>query len=293
MVRKILNDEVLRIIKELREKGYGYKRIRKYLKEHYGLEVSNSTLRYRIKIVLGDKNAARNAAVSETPWEPRRCPELAYIIGVTLGDGYIGLCKKYSKGKCIKRYVFRLKVRDKAFAEEVKKAIERLGLHCTKVIEYYDGRDKATYYSVYCYVKRFVLFLRSLKDHPEDVWQWIERYETYFLKGLYESEGCLHKSGKVLIYNTRREFIDIATRCLQRLGIGYSVSFKDKRVHKGVWRVYIPAREAKRFLTIIKPVIKYSRDDPHYQRVKKEREERQRRRLKTSKGHPKLLRGRF
>ncbi|RLF23292.1 MAG: hypothetical protein DRN15_06850 [Thermoprotei archaeon] len=284
MPRKVLNDELLREIKELRDRGYGYKRIRKYLKEKYGIEVSNSTLHYLVRVKLGDENVA----ISEIPWEPRRCPELAYIIGVALGDASLIITKRIDWPES-KRYFFKLKVRDKEFAEEVKKVIERLGLPCSEVKEYYDRRDEAVYYSVYCYVKRFVLFLRDLKDHPEKVWEWIKGYEEEFLRGFYESEGCLHKSGKILIYNTRREYIDIVTECLQRLRIKYNILFKDQGAYKGVWIVYIPVHEVPRFLAITKPAIKYSRDDPHYQRIKKEREERQRRRLKNPQRPPQAL----
>ncbi|RLF21228.1 MAG: hypothetical protein DRN15_02675 [Thermoprotei archaeon] len=275
MPRRVLNDEVLRIIKELRDRGYGYKKIRKYLKEKYGLEASNSALHYWIRIKLGDENVAR----SEIPWEPRRCPELAYIIGVTLGDGSVGIIKRYSKGS--RRYVFSLKVRDQEFAEAVKKAIERLGLHCS-IRKRYMRRKEAVYYEVYCCVKRFVVFLKDIKDHPEKAWQWIREYEKEFLKGFYESEGNLSIEGYIRIYNKRREYIDMIVKCLQRLGIRCSISYDKSNKY---WILYVPACETRRFLAMVKPIIKYSRDDPHYQRVKKEREER-RRRNKSPKATP-------
>ncbi|RLF24275.1 MAG: hypothetical protein DRN15_00975 [Thermoprotei archaeon] len=239
----------------------------------YGIEASNSTLHYWIRDKLKDWNVMP-LVTSEIPWEPRRCPELAYIIGVALGDGSAGSYKRSDRNE--RRYQFRLMVRDREFAEAVKKAIEGLGLHCN-MWEYYERRKESTYYRVDCYVKRFALFLRDIKEHPEKAWQWIEGYESYFIRGFYESEGSLGANGYIEIYNKRREYIDIVAKCLQRLGIKYSILFRDLGAYKRLWIVYIPVHEATKFLAMIKPIIKYSRDDPHYQRVKREREERRRR----------------
>ncbi|RLF23969.1 MAG: hypothetical protein DRN15_04455 [Thermoprotei archaeon] len=266
MPKKIVNEEILEFIKELRNKGYGYKRIQREIEKMYGWSPSLSTIRYWIREILED----RRVFSAEIPWRPRKRSELAYIIGVALGDASLGLAKRTDRPKG-KRYVFKLKVRDKEFAEEVRKAIERIGLHCSGVKEYYDEREERMYYIVQCHVKRFVMFLRSLKKYPEKVWKWIEGYEREFLKGFYESEGSLLEKEQILIYNSRKEFIDIVAECLQRLRIKYSISY-----HECVreWIVYIPVREVPRFLTAIKPAIKYSRDDPHYRRVKKERKKR-------------------
>ncbi|RLF22010.1 MAG: hypothetical protein DRN15_10180 [Thermoprotei archaeon] len=81
MPRRQLNTKILKIVGELRKMNYGYRRIQRYLQEHYGLEVPRSTIHYWVRKILKDAKWIKKTPIE---WSPRKCSELAYLIGVTL-----------------------------------------------------------------------------------------------------------------------------------------------------------------------------------------------------------------
>ncbi|RLF23710.1 MAG: hypothetical protein DRN15_05190 [Thermoprotei archaeon] len=263
MVRKY-NDEILRTIKELRDRGYGYERIRKYLKEHHGIEVPYSTLHYLVRIKLGDRRTYRGG--EEIPWNPEDClkdpkkaEKLAYLIGVCLSDANV-----YSDGKG--RYRFKLRVKDEAFVDEVYNALKTIGLRPFKG---YIRKEKRHY--VCAYGKRFYSFMLTIKKHPEIAKEYIKEHEIAFLKGFYEGDGCLGKRKKTVYFsNTDLTKIKIITWALERAGFKYRIGVSRTKSGKIVENdrirvirrtrpviiISLDSNSSRRFLALAKPCIK-------------------------------------
>lgn len=109
------------------------------------------------------------------PLEPS--PELSYVIGVHLGDGSL---HKKGNGK----YVIKLKVIDREFAEAFAKALEKLGIGATvgfernpsRVDRYYaEGSNKALF--------------QLLSGPRETLFSLASQYPPEFLRGFFDSEG--------------------------------------------------------------------------------------------------------
>ncbi|RLF22994.1 MAG: hypothetical protein DRN15_07630 [Thermoprotei archaeon] len=247
-------EEVKEIIRNLRERDYGYGKIRRYLRENFNIEIPVATLHKLVRIKLKDKKWIKKVPIS---WEPKRCKELAYIIGVTLGDGSI-TTKDY-------RYCFRVENIEVSkrgechypFIECVAMALRKLGLE-PQIYRY--KRRGTWYWGVMVYSKKFTLFLKSIREDPEEAKKYIKGYEAEFLRGFYESEGCLYARSPtnydIRIINASKEYISLASWALDRLGIQHTMHiYKRRKPLKDIIVIYI-GRDAKKFLKIIRPVIK-------------------------------------
>jgi len=204
-----------------KEKGWGYKRIARFL------GVSDGTVRCWLK-----KGVPRDLRFNKVNNESSK--ELSYVIGVYYGDGYrkIGRQSKYKKSP---QYMIGLQSIDKEFVEEFSRAV-------SKVL----GRDRP--YSVFqagktvsgnivwrtvAYSKYLYKFLDSsnIEKHMEV----IEEYPYDFLRGFFDSEGSVYvgvsrpsphggRGGhiyiKLLASNTDPQVISLVSNTLEtKLGI--------------------------------------------------------------------------
>jgi len=187
-------------------------------------------------------------------------PELAYILGVLLGDGTCYHRKHTGRREGVS-YEIQLGVTDYLFAEKFKRALEGLGLKTSIwILRRRCGRKDV--YKVTSYSKAFYEFYRSLS--LKDIRKFIVGFEPYFVCGFYESEGCItyNKARKQLVIqisNTNYEVIKaIYDIIIDKFGIKCHL-YKAKTTlgEKIEYRVVIQGDErCKRFLEIINPVIK-------------------------------------
>jgi intein-encoded DNA endonuclease-like protein len=146
-------------------------------------------------------------------FEAKASPELAYVIGATLGDGYVF---QDAKGH---RYNVVLRVKDRDFAEAFSVSIAKLlgKQRPYKVQVVHDVYG--TFYRVE--VGSFELY-QFLSKPLRELAPYIYAYPSYFLRGLYDAEGSIYNNGRgnwvIRLSNTRRDIIILAKALLERIG---------------------------------------------------------------------------
>jgi len=191
-------------------------------------------------------------------------PELAYVLGVMLGDGSCYRYRNIRKGEVVGyHYEIRLGTVDYPFAEKFKKALEKIGLNATIRVKKSKNKNWRDVYVATSYSRAFYEFYKSLSI--EDVKRIITGFEPYFVCGFYESEGSVvyHKVNRYLVIkisNTNHEIIKtIYDIVVNKFGIKCYLHVEKNRPgrRKPLYRLRIQGNErCKRFLEIINPVIK-------------------------------------
>jgi len=153
-------------------------------------------------------------------WRPTPSPDLAYILGVTLGDGWVGEKK------------VGLNVTDKEFAEAFKEALQSIGLSPT--MKFY--REQ---WLVRAYNTDFAKWFKSIK--LKDIEQIVSPFKGAFIRGFYDSEGALithtKKSGiykYVELYNTDKNLLLLNQSLLDTLGLHSTLSMRQVIGEKGI-----------------------------------------------------------
>ncbi|WP_457753180.1 LAGLIDADG family homing endonuclease [Thermococcus sp.] len=207
---KELSPTELQIIVEfvisLRKEGISYRRIATKVAEEFDVKVSKATV---IRWCRGYSNPFNKIKrINLTP-----SPELSYIIGVYLGDGSI---HQKSNG----RYLIKLKVVDKEFAETFSKALLSLGVNSTFGFERDASRVNRWY--VEASNKELFMFL----DRPIDkLIESAKDYPAEFLRGFFDSEGYPIIEAKnrfrvmVGVANSSLKIINTVRNMLAQLGI--------------------------------------------------------------------------
>jgi len=147
--------------------------------------------------------------------------DLAYIIGVLLGDGYIS-----------KPYSIRLKVRDKIFAQQFKKSLEKIGLRSTLI-------TRGIFYRTSASSKFFVSWFTTKEDFSNIIFT-NRATICSFLRGFFDSDGCFgiytqkyyrKKDNKVVdsitykatFFNTNLNTLVLAKKCTKTLGFNSKI----------------------------------------------------------------------
>jgi intein-encoded DNA endonuclease-like protein len=158
------------------------------------------TIQPRFSFYWSVKDRASHLRPNLTP-----SPELAYVIGVVLGDG------------CLDRshYAVRLKAKDFDFTEEFNSSICRV---LNKAKPYAINREhKYGHFIVAATSKSLYLFLKNGMDSYEPI---IDKYSSEFIRGFADSEGTPSYSGKrrnpvVRIVNTNLTLLKYIQRLLR------------------------------------------------------------------------------
>jgi len=189
-----------------------------------------------------------------------RGEELAYLVGVYIGDGNI---IRQGQGR---RNYFRAKVKSLAFASSIHYALR-------SVIGYARIRqDKYGYYEVRGYSRELVEYLAFWRENPLMAYEHVEdhlckHYPYVFIRGFYESEGSLlvkrhinHYHRTLRMVNTDTRKITAVERALQSIGFKTTVfPSQDKRSNRKTMHILIVLggmEELQRFFTVINPCIK-------------------------------------
>ena len=202
-------------------------------------------------------------------------PELAYALGVIVGDGCVGEYTIKSGGKTKKRYSIKLAVADYEFAKSFASALKKIGLHphTWKEKNVRKGREnEQRLWHTEANSKTFVRFFLSLKSDWNEFEKFIRscpKGKEMFLRGFYESEGhhavYIYRNKKGIrrvreldFTNTNPNLVEITISFLRELRF-HPYTIVQKREHLG-WKdkttIRLPPREHRRFLTLISPVIK-------------------------------------
>ena len=211
--------EVMGRVRVLRSEGLSYGKIVEVISEEYNLRLSKATV---IRWCKGTHNPFNKIRVIRL--EPSA--ELSYVIGVYLGDGSVHL-------KSNGRYIIKLKVVDREFAEAFADALKKLGIgvavgferDSTRVDRYYvEGSNKSLFQLLTGSRKRLFSLARE--------------YPREFLRGFFDSEGfpviSVGKSFKVEVaaVNSDLEVLEFAQGPLEELGINSKISKLYSRGHR-------------------------------------------------------------
>jgi len=198
------------------------------------------------------------------PWpSPNLSPSshLAYILGVILGDGYVMITRH--------RHVMGLLAKDKEFIDAFCNKLRNIGLIPCKIclVKASGGRSgEDKYFHVQTGSKEFVRWFQRLS--LEEIGQLVVMHEMDFIRGFYDSEGCLQprlesKSFRIDIKNTDLSLISMVQRMMLKLGFKTSI-YKINREgiegmgnRKDIYNLYLcgGGSEIIRFLKLIQPSI--------------------------------------
>jgi len=247
-LRKEMYVESLMLYKE----GLGYRRIVRELLRKYGVSITIPTLSYWLRGIHTPYGptppvalpAARPSNTHRYPRsiDPKPSPELAYLIGATLGDG--------STSQRGYKYTIILRAKDVEFVSYFASCLTivlgrpvKMGLCKTSRLYYVTAGSKMLYELL-----KKPVDLDRLKSYIEHC----EKCTVAFLKGFLDAEGSVHIDGVVSISNTNLPLLIYVRKLLRVLGIkttGIRLShpagrvFKDPRIEK----IYVTKKDAYRF----------------------------------------------
>jgi intein-encoded DNA endonuclease-like protein len=197
-----LFDEVNR----LRRDGLTYKEIIDEVWRRYGVKISKSSVSEWLNGIHNPYNGRYIPSIEFL--EP--CEELAYVVGVKIGDGYA--TRRRRTVKSYNRVRIGLKVKDREFAEEFGRClVEVLGRRPIKPRYRNDvGKYVVEVYSQTLYeLLKKPVELERLKKYIEHC----ERCVAAFIRGFADSEGYIR------IHNTDYRLLEYVKELLKRLGI--------------------------------------------------------------------------
>jgi len=146
----------------------------------------------------------RNGYIKDVDLSPT--PNLAYFLGVMLGDGNCHITRQ-GRGYV---YRIRLKVRSREFAESFKKALEKMKLKPHFYSRFERGHfAEGVFYFVDVVCKKLVLWYKSLSaDDIEKIVLSSKEHAKEFLRGFYEAEGTYNRKQRYIrIYNAIHSWI--------------------------------------------------------------------------------------
>lgn len=210
----------------LRKQGHGYEKIRRDIEKIYGERLSIATISYWIRGICSPYNGRRILFIEFL--QPSK--ELAYIIGVVMGDGFPTLSKKK------KRYndVFvMLRAIDLEFIEEFARCLGVvLGREPPKVR--YIKSENRYVISVMDEALFELLYGRSINKIKPFV-EYCDECKAMFLRGFFDSEGSISKDDTLKAYNSNYELLEYVKKLLTDLGIeatGPHLSTKKEKLLK-------------------------------------------------------------
>jgi intein-encoded DNA endonuclease-like protein len=206
----------------LRRGGLMYRGIIEEVWRRYGVRISKSLISEWLRGVHSPYNGRRIPSLELL----KPSEELAYVIGVVLGDGYPKMKRRVIKGY---NYVWiGLKARDREF-------VEGFGRCLAKVLGSRQIRPRYVKSSGRYVVEAESKTLYELLRKPVDLDR-LRRYIEHcgrcvaaFIRGFADSEGCVEKSGYIRIYNTDLRLLTYVKALLRRPNIESMVPKLNKR----------------------------------------------------------------
>jgi intein-encoded DNA endonuclease-like protein len=245
---KIYND-----VRKLRKRGLSYTKIREEIHRKYGVWIGKSTI-------------VRWSHGESSPYNGRRIPslellkpseDLAYIIGMRLGDG--SAWEKLCGYKGYRQAGISLKAKDKEFVEESAIRVARV-LGCRPPKIYFNART-----GEYVFIINSKTLYELLKK-PINIKK-LRRYIEHcpkcmaaFLRGFFDSEGSVRDDGVITVGNSNYRLLKYVQKLLRKFGIAakgpelvhrqgsiMSIEGRKQRRRRNVYRIYIRPRDAIKF----------------------------------------------
>jgi intein-encoded DNA endonuclease-like protein len=178
----------------------------------YGVRISESSISEWLRGVHSPYNGRRIPSLELL----KPSEELAYVIGVKVGDGYVGKKSRVRKG--YNDVMIGLEAKDREFVEEFARCLAKVLGRKQIGPRFRDGVGK---YVVEVGSKTLYELLRKpvdldrLKKYIEHC----ERCVAAFIRGFADSEGSVDKNGRIIIYNTNIELLIYVIGLLKRLDV--------------------------------------------------------------------------
>jgi intein-encoded DNA endonuclease-like protein len=234
------------LVLSLREMSLTYSQIIKETERQLGVKLSRS-------VVSDWVNHRHVPAGRVRTFKATFSPELAYIIGVQTGDGSLNL-NRYN-------YRIRLKAKDLDFVQEFDRCLS----HVLQTIRHKVWQDSETK-DYQLDVSSYLLY-KLLRRPLQQLMGWIEydvKCVCAFLRGFFDSEGCVSEKGAVTASNTNLDLLEYVRSLLA--GIGVETTEPRIRTRKGslllkgtktyvrksdCYGVYVRVRSLQRFAEMI------------------------------------------
>jgi intein-encoded DNA endonuclease-like protein len=264
--RKIIPPRELRIkmyndVHKLRKRRLSHIKIRKEIYRRYGVWISLSTISRWLRGLSSPYNG--RYIPSTELLEPSE--DLAYVIGMRLGDGSVLEAHTY---KSYRQAVIKLKAKDKEFVEESAIHVARvLGCRLPKIC--FDAHEGVYYFiigsrTLYELLKK-PINIKKLRKYIEHC----PKCMAMCLKGFFDSEGGVRDNGVITADNTNYHVLKCMQHLLRKFGIetkgpdllyrkGSIMYIKGRRCRRrhNVYRIYIRPRDALKFYKYIGFTIK-------------------------------------
>lgn len=183
--------------------------------------------------------------------------DLAYVLGVLLGDGYC------FEPKNLQTHVIGMECTSKRFVKSFKKALEKIGLNPSFLKPRYRTNTfgKNVFYGVKAHSKVFGewflnLTQREIRDNLKT-----RGMKLAFLRGFYESEGCtyildkIYGSRAIVMTNSNLELLNLIADLMGYFGYKTSIYKKTTSECHDLW-IQGSTERKEVFLGELNPCIK-------------------------------------
>jgi intein-encoded DNA endonuclease-like protein len=187
---------------KLRKRRLTHTEIREKIHRKYGIWIDTSTISRWLRRVCNPYNGRRLPSLELL----KPSEDLANVIGVRLGDGY---AYKTRYG-----YIIGLKAKDKEFVEDFGRRLGNvLGRKPIRPRKDIAGRYIAEVSSRTLYeLLRNPVDLKRIRRYVEHC----PKCAAAFLRGLFDSEGCISEKGYIVLHNTNYDLLVYMQRLLWR-----------------------------------------------------------------------------
>jgi intein-encoded DNA endonuclease-like protein len=221
-VRMAMYEEVL----TLRKKSNTLKEIINQVELRYNFRLTDKTISDWIRGIRTPTGSART-------FIPKPTAELAYVIGVETGDASLNMKLGY-------QYRIRLQATDREFVEAFNQAMSKvLGCPPHSLWKGITAKEIHVEFGSFLLHKFLLQELEQLKPFIEHD----KRCVSAFLRGFFDSEGCVEKSGKLTGSNTESDLLKYVQLLLSKF-FGIETTGPHPNTRKGS----VMTRRGKSFL---------------------------------------------
>lgn len=236
----IEREALYRLVIALRKEGLSYNQIIRRIESERGIVLRKSH-------ISGWINGKHNPFGYVARFEATPRPELAYVIGVCLGDASTSLGKSYN-------HKIKLRVVDKEFTAEFARCLGILLCRSPARVKWHE-KTRSWHAEVSSVLLRTFL-KRDLRELMPSIVH-CPACKSAFLRGFYDSEGSV--SGRdIRVYNGDPDKLELVCKLLASLGIeftgphlrgerGGTVSIKGKEYNVNKDQYYVHVKTASLF----------------------------------------------
>jgi len=195
-------ERLYNLVLELRKEGLSYNAIIERVKAERGVTLRKSH-------VSEWTNGKHRPFGYVRAFDAKPCPELAYVIGVKMGDASLSMSRNY-------QYILKLRVIDREFAEEFSRCLSVILRRSPPRVKWHE-KTKAWHTELsslllYNFLRQPLRDLKRVVEDSVDC-------SAAFLRGFFDSEGWVY-SMELGVVNTNMETLRYVSKLLEsRFGI--------------------------------------------------------------------------